>query len=77
MPQGSILNPVLFNILIFNPDDGGECTLTKFTDNAHQGGVADPPEGHAAIQQDLDRQERGAGERGQDIRAGTSEHSTR
>lgn len=59
-PQGWIQNPVLFNIFIFDPDDGGECTLTEFADNAKLGGVSESPEGHAPIQWDLDRLEKGA-----------------
>lgn len=60
VPQRSILNLILFNIFIFDLDDGGWFALTEFADNAQQGGVADSPEGHAAIQQDLNRMEKGA-----------------
>jgi len=35
-----------------------ECTLCKFTDNTKFRGVADAPEGRAAIQRDLDRLEK-------------------
>lgn len=58
IPQGLILAPILFNILIKDLDNGTDCTFSKFTDHTKLGGKIDGPEECAAIRKDLDRLEK-------------------
>lgn len=57
---GSVLALVLFNILINVLSDGAGCTFSEFAADTNLKGLADMPEGCAAIQRDHNKLEKWA-----------------
>lgn len=57
VPQGSVLDLILFNIFINSLENDIESTLTKFVDDIKEGGEVDTLEERATTQRDLKRLE--------------------
>lgn len=57
VPQGSILEPTVFNIFINNTDSVIVCTPSKFSGDTKFSDLAELLEGRDAVQSDLERLE--------------------
>jgi len=55
VPQCSVLASVLSTIFINDLDDGEDFIFSRFANYTKQGEMANTPEGHAAIQRNLNR----------------------
>ncbi|KAF7235847.1 RNA-directed DNA polymerase from mobile element jockey [Varanus komodoensis] len=62
VPQGSVLEPILFTLFINNIEEGVNSLLIKFADDTKTGAVATTEEQVLQIQKDLDRLWKWAGD---------------